>query len=205
MIKSLILDDFSVNSTRGADDAQPLPPVGAQDETASLDAYEAGYKNGWADCAAAEAEERKSIGAHLAQKLRDAELTYDSARSDILGSLAPFFEELVETLLPRLAAEALAPIAVDELSKLIEQETVSEIEICAAPSACEQLQHLLDAQGFQNAHVRAEPAFSESQISLQVGSERREIELSEVTEKIATALRAFQNQIDQPSLSKGAA
>ncbi|MEX3017536.1 hypothetical protein [Gymnodinialimonas hymeniacidonis] len=205
MSKSLMLDDFSSTGGAGRDPAQKLAPADTSNEAASLDAYEAGYKNGWSDCAAAEAEERKSVGAHLAQKLRDAELTYEKAHSDILEALSPFFQELIETLLPRLAAEALAPVAVEELRKVIEQETGSDIEISAAPSVCEQLQRLLDAEGLQNAHVRAEPAYSESQISLRVGCERREIELGTVTEKIASAVRAFQTQIDQPTFSKGAA
>ncbi|WP_339986473.1 hypothetical protein [Gymnodinialimonas ulvae] len=196
------LEDFA-----GGDSPVPRDSVSAvvPDEAEALDAYEAGYKSGWADCAAAEEEVRKSVGADLAKRLREAELTYSTARQDILASLAPFFEELVTALLPRLASDSVAPMAAQELHELLQHDASASIEVMAAPASCESVQRLLEAEGFEDVSVRAEPAFSETQVSLRVGSERRDIDLSDITRKITEAVCAFQSQTDDPLVSQGAA
>ncbi|MBF9042658.1 hypothetical protein HKCCE4037_04930 [Rhodobacterales bacterium HKCCE4037] len=205
MSRSLMLEDFATTGPKADVGARPVVSVPVEEDDKSLEAYEAGYKSGWADCAAAEAEERKSVGAQLAQHLREAEMTYETARKDIFDALSPFFEEMVATLLPRLAAEALAPIASEQLRLLLEGAGDASVEILAAPSACESLQKLLDTEGLGSASVRSEPAYSESQVSIRVGPERRDIDLADVTEKIAEAVRAFQAQIEDPALAQGAA
>jgi flagellar assembly protein FliH len=202
MNRSLSLEDFA-SPEAPASRAPTAPEV--TDQVEALDAYESGYKSGWADCAAAEDELRKSVGTDLAKRLREAELTYSTARQDILSSLAPFFEELVTALLPRLASDAVAPMAAQELHDLLQHDASAAIQVMAAPASCETVQRLLEAEGFEDVSVRAEPAFSETQVSLRVGSERRDIDLSDITLKITEAVRAFQAQADDPVAIKGAA
>lgn len=197
MNRSLSLEDFTQVGSAAVEQA-PLPLA---DDTASLDAYEAGYKTGWSDSAAAEAEVRKSVSTDLAQRLREAELTYESAKKDVLASLEPFFEDLVVTLLPRMAAEAVMPLAVQELQQLLQLDRSAEIEIVAAPGSCEAIERLMEHEVTDRAVVRGEAAFSESQISLRVGAERRDIDLSEVTQKITDAIRAFGSKGADPSVT----
>lgn len=187
MNRSLSLEDFTQAESAAVEQA-PLPLA---DGTAALDAYEAGYKTGWSDCAAAEAEVRKSVSTDLAQRLREAELTYESAKQDILASLEPLFEDLVATLLPRMAAEAVMPLVVQEMQLLLQLDSSTEIEIVAAPGSCEAIERLIEQELSDRAVVRGEVAYSESQVSLRVGAERRDIDLSEVTQKITDAIRAF--------------
>lgn len=202
MNRSLSLEDFE-DTTAPASRAPTAPEV--TDQVEALEAYESGYKSGWADCAAAEEELRKSVGTDLGKRLREAELTYSTARQDILASLAPFFEELVAALLPRLAIDSVAPMAAQELHDLLQHDASASIEVMAAPVSCETVQRLLEAEGFEDVSVRAEPAFSETQVSLRVGSERRDIDLSDITQKITEAVRAFQSQANDPLVTQGAA
>ena len=196
MKRTLALEDFA------SAEAPPLeqPAASVLDERISLDAYEEGYKSGWADCAKAEADVRKSVGTELAQRLREAELTHAAAHKDVLASLKPFFEDFVATLLPRMAAEAVTPLAIHELQHLLQQDPSAKIEIAAAPRSIETIQRLLEAEGVERAVVREESAFSESQVSLRAGSERRDIDLSEVARKITDAIRAFHSKVEDQSI-----
>ncbi len=205
MNRLLMLEDFAAGAPQLSTEPLQPAPLQAADESASLQAYETGYKNGWADCAVAEAEERKSVGADLAKRLREVELTHASARKEVFASLAPFFEELVATMLPRLAAEAVAPVAVAELNSLLEGNASADVQILAAPGSCETLQRLIDSEGLENVSIHAEPAFTDSQVSVRVDGERREIDLSEVTGKITQAVRAFQSQSNEYALAQGVA
>ena len=202
MSRSLALEDFS---PQAIDMAVEPEPVRRDEETISLEVYESGYKAGWADCATAEAEERRAVGADLAARLREAELTIDTARKEILESLAPFFDELVRTLLPSLASEAVAPMVVQELNALLDDYTDAEAEIRAAPGVCPILRRLIDANGDRMVAILPEPALAECQVFLRVGNERRNIDLSQVTDKISQAVRALQADFGEPTYSKGVA
>ena len=205
MSRSLILEDFSRAAPSNSKTPSQIEVPPPANEADTLDAYDNGYKSGWADCAAAEAEERLAIGADLAKHVSEAQLTYEQAKSDVLTALTPFFDEFIATLLPRLAAEAVAPVALDELGRLVEQQADAKVELIAAPSVCPSIQRLVEGQGLDGVSVRPEPAYSESQVSLRAGVERREIDLSQASERIASAIRDFQSQIEDPGLIQGAA
>lgn len=210
MPRSLILQDFSSSlPDRGTPGSAQLT-VGAEpaNEADALESYDAGYKSGWADCAAAEAEERHSVGAALAKNLSEAELTYDAARRDVLAALGPFFEDVAATLLPKLAAAALAPTVLAELGALAEAQTGAKIEVFAAPSACASLERLGEFQHLGNLTVRPEPAFADDQVSIRAGAEQRDLDMSGAADRIAEAISAFSRQASEPDLqplSQGAA
>ena len=211
MARSLILQDFASarpDLSVGLEVSQPVPDTLPLDETDALESYDAGYKCGWADCATAEAEERSAVGAELANNLTEAELTYEAARRDVLAALGPFFEDVAATLLPKMAAAALAPTVLAELGALAEGQTAPKIEIHAAPSACASLERLGETEHISELTVRPEPTFADGQVSIRVGSEQRDLDMAGAANRIAQAIAAFSAQApksDLETLSQGAA
>lgn len=194
MSRHLQLEDFA-DPTTGAEDAKqatqaphPSPEPSEQD---GLDVYEAGYKSGWDDCAAAEAENQRRIGADLASNLQDMRFTYADARRDVLEALAPLFEEMASQLLPAFAAEAVAPVVIGELQVIAQEASIGDAILTASPAAAPVLQRLIDAQDDLEIRLQVEPAFADGQVSIRYGNERRDIDLGEATARMSEAIRAF--------------
>lgn len=193
MTRSLFLQDFS-RPAPAAVSAPSVSPVDGPAEDA-LEAFDRGYKSGWADCIEAGSEEKRGIGAALAQAISDAALTEAAARRDIISALGPFFDDVVATLLPRLATAAVGPTVLAELTALAELQLNAEIEIRCAPSACAGVEGLVEDQGMANVTVKPEPTFGDGQVSLRLGHERRDIDMAGTAERIADAITAFRSEI----------
>lgn len=200
MTRSLILKDFAspqpdpYQQDMGIE-TQPVSHL--QDESDALESYDAGYKCGWADCAAAEVDERTAIGADLANNLSEATLTYETARRDVIAALGPFFADVAATLLPKMAAAALGPTVLAELGAMAEGQTDPQIELRAAPTACAALERLGEAEQLSGLTVRPEPAFAEGQVSIRVGTEQRDLDMASAAARIADAIVAFSDQSPQ--------
>lgn len=211
MARNLILQDFASCRSEGGLNtplASYAPTPQAADETDALESYDAGYKSGWADCAAAEAEERSAVGAALAKNLSDASMTYEAARRDVLAALGPFFDDVASTLLPQMAAAALLPTVLAELGALAEAQTLAQIEIHAAPSACASLERLGETHQISGLKVHPEPAFSEGQVSIHAGPEQRDLDMASAAARIAAAISDFSASVPEHNAqtrSQGAA
>ncbi len=202
MTRRLILQDFTAPVSASDDQVERVHgstvSTLADADVDALEKFDAGYKSGWADCAVAEAEERRSVGADLAKAISEATLTLDTARRDVLAALGPFFDEVVATLLPAIAAKAVAPTVLAELSALAEGQTFAQAEILAAPSVCASLERIVELEGFAGITVRPEPAFAEGQVSIRAGSERRDLDMAAATERIAHTIDGFNAQTSAP-------
>jgi flagellar assembly protein FliH len=205
MIRALTLEDFAP-----ADISPPSAPVAeAAPQEAALDAFDEGYRNGWEDCAKAEAESHRRIAADLATNLRDLSLTYAEARSDILACLAPLFEDIAAQLLPALAAEAIAPAVIAELQDAARSGSAPRATLIAAPAALPALERLVEAQETLEIDLKPEPAYADGQVSLRFGDTRRDIDLTGAAGRMADAIRSFvaqeTGQALPDTLRKGAA
>ena len=193
MIRMLDLERFDAEAvgtaTRG-------PAARAEAETpaatdAALAAFDEGYRDGWDDCARAEAERNRTIGADLATNLRELARGHEAARQDVLAGLGPFFEEMAARFLPDLAAEAVGPVVLSELGAVADRVSTARPVLVAAPAALPALEHLLDSQGVSEVELRAEPAYADGQVSLRFEAERRDIDLGDAARRVAEAIRAF--------------
>ncbi|MCR9068161.1 MAG: hypothetical protein NXH79_04885 [Rhodobacteraceae bacterium] len=189
MTRPLLLEDFATERPGGAATQVQAGPTSP--EEAQLDAYEAGYKSGWDDCIAAEQEVHRRIGSDLAAALGDISLTHAAARAEVLSALGPLFEEVARTLLPRLAADAVAPTIIAELREAAEAAVAPGLTLLVAPDALPVLQRLVEDSLDFEVRVTAEPAFAPAQVSIRSASERRDIDLAAAADRIAAALRDF--------------
>lgn len=204
MAHSLKLEDFGAPGPapggNGETGGHPLP---ADLETLRLDAYEAGYRSGWDDCAAAESEAQRRIGADLARNLSDMRFSYHEARADVLASLEPLFGGILERLLPAIVAEGIVPAVAAELSAAAERAAELSCEILAAPAVCPALEKLLEAQGATDLRLVPEPAFAEGQVSLRFASETRDIDLGAAAEQISRAMTEFVAELSSRPEAQG--
>jgi len=207
MTRLLTLPDFETVTDHARPEA-PEPsaatPVSDDDRLA---AYEAGYQSGWDDCTAAEAEQQRRMSADLASNLADMQFTYAEARRDVLTALGPLFEDMAALLLPRLAAEAIAPTVIAELEAVANRASEASISLLAAPQTVPVLERLAEAEPRLDIQIKPEPAFAEGQISVRFDGQRCDIDLSEAAERMAAAIRAFaqDSQQDPETFRKGAA
>jgi hypothetical protein len=188
MPRALHLEDFT-SPAAGPEAAAPPPP--ADPPEAAIAAYEDGYRNGWDDCARAEAAENRKITADLAANLAAITASHAEARQDVLTALGPLFEEIAAQLLPRLAAEAVAPAVIAELRGIAAQATEARPLLLAAPGALPALERLLAGADGLDIDLGAEPAFAEGQVSIRHAGERRDIDLTGAAERMAEAIRSF--------------
>jgi len=209
MTRFLALEDFTgPGESRTALQATTSSPQAADPE-AALAAYDEGYRSGWEDCTTAESETHRRIAADLAASLQDMTLTYAEARQDVLTCLGRLFEDMAAQLLPRLAADAVAPAVVSELRAAADTATTARAVLTAAPAALPALERLIAAHEDLEIDLHAEPAFAEGQVSIRFGGERRDIDLSGAAKRMAEAIRAFvaQQNEDAPAapIRQGAA
>lgn len=191
MIRALNLEDFSaLHPDKATGPAAPASDR-ATDPEAALAAFDEGYRSGWDDCAQAEAETNRRVGAELAASLQDLSLTYAEARQDVLTCLGPLFEDMAAQLLPSLAAEAVAPAVIAELRAAAESAATTRAVLIAAPAALPALERLIADRDDLDIDLRAEPAYAEGQVSIRFGTERRDIDLSDAANRMAEAIRAF--------------
>ena len=203
MTRMLALEDFGSDLPEPdgllrASGAVATEAAGFEAET--LQAYENGYKNGWSDCAAAEAEERRNVAADLARNLGEARLAREGARSDVLAALGPFFEDIVGILLPQMTAAAVTPMILAELGALAERHTEAQLEILAAPETCIRLERLIEMQGIE-VSLRPEPAFAEGQVSIRAADERRDIDMTGAVRRITEAIAGLGQQVGRTTVA----
>lgn len=205
MTRALRLDDFAAPGVEPTSTAPVATVPEASDTT--LAAFDEGYRNGWDDCARAEADAHRRIGTDLAANLHDIALTYAEARQDVLTALGPLFEQIAAQLLPRLAAEAMAPAVIAELRAVAAEATGGRPVVIAAPAALPALERLLAADVAMDVDLRAEPAFADGQVSIRYANLRRDIDLGDAAQRMADAIRGFvaQNLEDPAPIRKGMA
>jgi hypothetical protein len=200
MTRTLILEDFghasdpSLTERETADGAAPVAPPDAAhpDSGASgLEAFEQGYQSGWDDCIANETEERRRIGTDLAAALSELSLTTETIRTELLTSISPVLEEIASQLLPKLAAEAVAPILINEVTNIVSGHGPVTLELFAAPEKCASIAALVETVADLPVTVVPETAFAEGQVSIRFADQRRDIDLSDAAARMSAILRAF--------------
>jgi flagellar motor switch protein FliN/FliY len=101
-------------------------------------------------------------------------------------------EEIAEQLLPRLAAEALAPVLIDESDEHRADHGSVEIELHAAPEKCRPIEAVLQTvdgpHPVTSCRNRRSP---KGQVSIRFADQRRDIDLSDAAERMSDILRAF--------------
>ncbi len=191
------LEEFS--TTIPANDPNPVPETSFEEHR--LEAYEQGYKAGWDDAAAAQAEEQSRISADFARNLQGLSFTYHEARSHILNSLKPLFTEMVSKVLPKLAQETLPQTIVDEILSVASTRTEAEIEIVISPANRTALEQLLEGQTTLEISIIEEPTMAEGLAYLRFSDSEKQIDLTSVLTGLTQLVEGFFTQQEKVAIN----
>ncbi len=183
-------EDFGAISqgARGADPSLPADGAGNENRVA---AFEQGYKAGWDDAAKAQSTERETISADLASNLQELSFTYSEVRMQMLKAMEPLLKEMVDTVLPQIAAKNLGAMILQELKEALHGQAEVPVQIIIAPSNRASLDAVLpDEPGFP-LEIRDEPTLGEGQVFMRVGKIEKQIDLMEVLDRASTAVNGF--------------
>ena len=166
-----------------------------------LEAYEQGYKAGWDDAAAAQAEEQSRVSADFARNLQELSFTYHEARNQILNSLKPLFTEMVSKVLPKLVQETLPQSIVDEVLSAAAGQTEAEIEIVISPANRLALEQLLEGQTTLDVNIIEEPTMAEGLAYLRFSDSEKQIDLTSVLTGFSQLVEGFFAQQEKVAIN----
>ena len=176
--------------TAGDGTPQPLVEASALDD-AKITSFEQGYSAGWEDATAAQSDDQTRISADLARNLQSLAFTFQDARSHVLQAIRPLLLEMTNRLLPEVAREALAPTVLDALMPLADDLADAPLTLVLNPAMRDRVESLIAQATGLPMVVEEEASLSEGQVYIRFGGAESKVDLTQVTDDITTAVRAF--------------
>lgn len=181
-MRSLALEDFAAPPTADS-------TARAEDR---LRAYEEGYKAGWDDASAAEAQAQERISAEFAKTLDDMSFSYHEARSHILAGLAPLLTAMVDRVLPTLAGRGFAQTVAEFALPLAQDAAAHPLELRVSPENGPALARLLaDSAGAMPLALQEDATLGPGQALLTSPRQSREIDIDAMLAALQGALDDF--------------
>lgn len=186
-------DDWASERSSGppaSDPVAPPEPVITPEmlESTRLESYEAGYRAGWDDAAAAELKEQSRIGAEFARNLEDLGFTFHEARAHVMQALEPLLTGMVHRVLPKLVSETMGQTIVEELLPLATQAADTPVEVVVSPASRPVLEALLATSTVVPFTLVEEPTLAVGQVFLRSGKTERHIDFASAIDRIGTAI-----------------
>ena len=163
----------------------------AQLEDIRMLAYEQGYTAGWDDAAESHNDDQTRIKADFARNLQSLCFTFQEARMHVLRAVQPLIYEIVAALLPQMARETLASVALDTLMPLADQMADAPVTLVLNPASRAAVETLLEQATGLPLTVIEEPTLGEGQIYIRLGDIETRVDLDKATAEIASAVRDF--------------
>lgn len=154
-------------------------------------AYEQGYNAGWDDAAASQTDDQSRIKADFARNLQSLGFTFHEARMHVLRAVHPLIHEIVSALLPQMARETLASVALDTLMPLADEMADAPVTLVLNPASRAAVEGLLEQATGLPLTVIEEPTLGEGQVYLRLGDIETRVDLDRATADIAAAVRDF--------------
>ena len=192
MSRLLNLDDFG-SQPKAEPAVAAAPQIEVDIDVIRDGAFEKGYESGWEDCHKAHSDCAAAVSSDLAQSLMGLDVTLGEAREDVLNSIRDLLTAIVQQVLPALAKEGLVAVVHDQLLPIIRNATDLKPELVAAPATIPTLELLLEAETSE-VRLRPEPAYAASQVSLHIGVERHEVDLSRAILEISRSIEEFSKE-----------
>lgn len=178
--------------TAGDGAPQPLVEASALDE-AKVASFEQGYSAGWEDAAAAQEGDQTRIRADLARNLQSLAFTFQDARTHVLQAIRPLILEMTTRLLPEVAREALAPAVLEAVMPLADDLADAPLTLVLNPLVRDRVETLVAQATGLPMQIEEEPSLGEGQVYIRMGPTETKVDLTEVTDDIAAAVRGFFN------------
>ena len=160
-------------------------------EDIRMQAYEQGYTAGWDDAAAAQSEDKSRIQADFARNLQTLGFTFQEARMHVLRAIQPLLHEIVTCLLPQVARESLASVALETLMPLADEMADAPVTLVVSPTSRPAVEALLEQATGLPLTVIEEPTLGDGQVYFRLGNIETRLDLDRATTEIASAVRDF--------------
>ncbi|WP_246107232.1 ABC transporter ATP-binding protein [Puniceibacterium confluentis] len=186
-----LLEDFDVAAQL------PASCAGMSEEALEglkLAAFEDGYRAGWDDAIKAQSDDQTRISSDFAQNLQDMSFTYHEAYSQVLSAMNPLLEDIVRSVLPRIAHEALGLHILEQLKAQSRAIGALGVEIVVAPENIEAVSGLLDQEFGFPLSVTEDDTMSGGQADIRFGKTEQQIDLTSILSDVSSALQGFVNE-----------
>lgn len=183
----LRLEDFSKPTP-----IRPLEAAGSIDaQEARLQAFEEGYKAGWEDAAAAEAEGHARIGADFAKTLQELSFGYHEARAHILAALGPLLTAMVERVMPQIARAGFARTVVATAMDVADRAADRPLHLRVCPENRIALEEIIAEDPGLPLEIIADDTLGPGQALLSGATGESEIDIDGMLSAIRAALDDF--------------
>jgi flagellar assembly protein FliH len=162
-----------------------------QSEAQRLESFETGYKAGWDDAIQANSDDKARISSALGQHLQDLSFTYHEAYSHVMNVMAPLLEDIVGTLLPNMAREALGAHVVDELQKQAQAIGALDVVIAVAPNRVSAVAPLIEQDFGFPIRLIADDTLGEDQADIRFGETEWQVDLGTLVDSVTSAIQGF--------------
>lgn len=176
--------------TAGDGAPQPLVEASALDE-AKVASFEQGYSAGWEDAAAAQEGDQSRIRADLARNLQALAFTFQDARTHVLQAIRPLILEMTTRLLPEIAREALGPAVLEAVMPLADNLADAPLTLVLNPAVRDRVEALVAQASGLPMQIEEEFSLGEGQVYIRLGPAETKVDLTQVTDDIAAAVRGF--------------
>ncbi|GAA6208928.1 flagellar biosynthesis protein [Cognatishimia sp. WU-CL00825] len=158
-------------------------------------AYEDGFKAGWEDAMAANAQDKTALSATLASNLRDLAFTFFEARSATLENLDEMVDVMVAKALPEIARATLGLRLAQLLRGLSHQGEDAEIELCANAGDVAAIQAIMTDVPGVALGVVADPKLPEGCVQWRIQDQEHQLDIESLISEINTAVRGFLHEM----------
>lgn len=169
-------------------------------DEARLEAFEAGYKAGWDDAAAAHEAEDAEMRDAIQRALQEMSFTFHEARSHVLRALSPLFAELTARLLPEIARASLPHVVAEALGPYADLVADAPIRVLVHPDSRDHVESLVGRNPGLPLQFVDDPALSPGKVQLSLGTTETRVDLDGALTAIRTAIDDFfiLNERDKP-------
>ncbi|TMM52492.1 hypothetical protein [Sulfitobacter sabulilitoris] len=161
------------------------------------EAYDAGYSAGQADAVQAQADDRMSLSAELAQNLQDMAFTYRDAVADVVLNLRPLMQQIVGKLLPAVARHGLGGQILEQVGPLIQCHADAGVIIRVAPESHDIVAALITPALPDVLSLTTDATLASGQARIQVGPAERDINLDALITDVSNAMTAYFHHVEQ--------
>ena len=192
-----LLEDFGHSLTQSA------PQISEDDmESIRLEGFENGYKAGWEDALKSQKDTTQRISEEFARNLQDLSFTYHEAQSQVMQSMAPLLQDLVDTILPGIVRETVGFRVVEQLTEMARDSAAQTIEIATSQADFDTIQSLLNQDFGFPVEARVDDTLAEGQVFLRMAQEERQIDMDAVMTGIRDAVTGILEDTER-TLSHG--
>ncbi len=186
-----LLEDFSTGVASG-DVMKLMSDVALEDRC--LASFEQGYSAGWEDAFAAQEKDKTRITGNLANSLGDLSFTYHEAMTQLMTSVEPVFQSLIDLVLPDIMACTIGPHIVEQLCEMARDQASGPVALVVPAGIGTVLSPILTREFSMPVKITEESGMDPGRAYLRLGTVEREIDSNALLASIHDTIDTFMHQ-----------